>query len=103
LIGKGKSCSSNDNMQQRSSACSSAPESDEDTSHNLPPVQGYSRPDPNSALASFPSYIFFLDHLTLTLQRYIAHLVVKYLNDAGHSENVHSSSTSLGLLLSYPI
>jgi hypothetical protein len=41
LIGKGKSCSSNDNMQQRSSACSSAPESDEDTSHNLPPVQGY--------------------------------------------------------------
>lgn len=41
MIGKGKSCNSNDNMQPRSSACSSAPESDEDTSHHLPPVHGY--------------------------------------------------------------
>ncbi|XP_024395733.1 transcription factor MYB3R-1 isoform X2 [Physcomitrium patens] len=40
LIAKGKSCNSNDNVQQRSSACSSAPESDEDTSHHLPPVHG---------------------------------------------------------------
>ncbi|KAG0626496.1 hypothetical protein M758_2G131200 [Ceratodon purpureus] len=40
LIGKGKSCNSNENVQPRSSACSSAPESDEDTSHNLPPVHG---------------------------------------------------------------
>lgn len=38
---KGKSSSSNENMQQRSSACTSAPESDEDTSHHLPPVHGY--------------------------------------------------------------
>lgn len=40
MIAKGKSCNSNDNVQQRSSACSSAPESDEDTSHHLPPVHG---------------------------------------------------------------
>nr|PNR46570.1 hypothetical protein PHYPA_013689 [Physcomitrium patens] len=40
LTVKGKSSSSNENMQQRSSACTSAPESDEDTSHHLPPVHG---------------------------------------------------------------